>query len=59
VLETALPVKFAATIREALGRSPELPAALADLEARPKRFTVLAAEVGAVKAFIEQHAPAP
>jgi len=59
VLETALPVKFAATIREALGRSPELPAALADLESRPKRFTVLAADVGAVKAFIEQHAPAP
>jgi len=58
VLETALPVKFAETIQEALGRRPELPAALADLESRPKRFTVVKADVGVVKAFIEAHAPA-
>jgi len=58
VLETALPVKFADTIEEALGRRPALPAALADLESRPKRFTVLPAEVAAVKAFVEAHAPA-
>ncbi|MFL6698311.1 MAG: threonine synthase [Vitreoscilla sp.] len=58
VLETALPVKFADTIEEALGRRPELPAALADLESRPKRFTVIKADVDVVKAIIEAHAPA-
>jgi threonine synthase len=58
VLETALPVKFAATIEEALGRRPALPAALADLESRPKRFTVVPADVAVVKAFVETHAPA-
>jgi len=58
VLETALPVKFAATIQEALGRVPAPPAALADLESRPRRFTVLPAEAAAVKSFIETHAPA-
>jgi threonine synthase len=58
VLETALPVKFADTIQEALGRRPALPAALADLESRPRRCTVIEADAGAVKAFIEAHAPA-
>ncbi len=58
VLETALPVKFADTIQEALGRRPELPAGLSDLESRPKRFTVIKADVDVVKAFVEAHAPA-
>ena len=58
VLETALPIKFADTIEEALGRRPALPAALADLESRPKRFTVIKADVAVVKAFVEAHAPA-
>jgi len=58
VLETALPVKFAETIAEALGRKPALPPALADLESRPKRFTVIQADVNVVKAFVEAHAPA-
>jgi threonine synthase len=56
VLETALPAKFAATIREALGRDPERPAALQGLEDRPRRFTVLPADAGRVKAYIEAHA---
>jgi threonine synthase len=55
VLETALPAKFAATIEEALGRVPDLPAALQDLEARPRRFTRLAPDAAAVKAYIESH----
>ena len=42
-IETALPAKFAATIREALGRDPERPAAYADLESRPQRSTRAAA----------------
>jgi threonine synthase len=58
VLETALPVKFAATIEEALGRKPAAPAGLGDLESRPKRFAVVPADAGVVKAFIEAHAPA-
>ena len=59
VLETALPIKFADTIQEALGRKPALPAALADLESRPKRFTVVPASVDVIKAFVEAHAPSP
>jgi threonine synthase len=56
VLETALPAKFAATIREAVGRDPEPPAALRGIEQLPRRFTVMKPDVAAVKAFIEQHA---
>ncbi len=53
VLETALPAKFAATIEEALGRQPLRPAALEGIEALPKRFTDLPADVAMVKAYIE------
>ena len=55
VLETALPAKFAETIREALGIEPPRPAALADLESRPRRVSVMAADVAAVKRFITEH----
>jgi threonine synthase len=55
VLETALPAKFAATIVEALGREPERPPGFAGIEALPKRFTVLPADVGAVQRYIEAH----
>jgi threonine synthase len=58
VLETALPAKFAATIREALGREPERPPGLEGIEALPKRFTVLPAQVGPVKHYIEAHCTA-
>ena len=53
VLETALPAKFADTIEEAIGRRPEPPAALAGLEALPRRFTVMDADVAAVKRCIQ------
>jgi threonine synthase len=56
VLETALPAKFAATIREALGRDPERPAGFEGIEALPKRFAVVPADVDAVKRYIEGHA---
>ena len=56
VLETALPAKFAATIREALGREPERPPGFEGIEALPKRFTVMPADVLAVKRYIEAHA---
>ncbi|HSV71298.1 MAG TPA: threonine synthase [Methylibium sp.] len=52
VLETALPIKFAATIREALGRDPARPAALEGLENLPKRFKVMPVDTEAVKACI-------
>jgi len=52
-LETALPAKFAATIRAALGRVPERPAELADLEKRPQRFEVVANDPEALKRRIE------
>jgi threonine synthase len=55
VLETALPAKFAATIREALGREPERPAGFEGIENLPKRFTVLPADVQAVKRYIATH----
>jgi threonine synthase len=55
-VETALPAKFSATIKEALGVEPERPAAYAGLEARPQRFETLPADTGRVKAFIAAHA---
>ncbi|MDR2335572.1 MAG: threonine synthase [Burkholderiaceae bacterium] len=55
VLETALPIKFAATIEEALGREPDRPAKFDGIEALPKRVVVMAADVQKVKDFIEQN----
>jgi threonine synthase len=55
VLETALPIKFAATIVEALGREPLRPAGFEGLELLPKRVTVLPPDVQRVKDFIAAH----
>ncbi len=55
VLETALPIKFADTIPEALGHAPACPPAFAYLPQRPQRVTVMPADVAQVKAFIQQH----
>jgi len=57
-VETALPAKFAATIREALNRDPPRPAGFVGLEALPQRFVTMPADVASVKAYIAQHAPA-
>ena len=57
-LETALPAKFAATIREALGFEPPRPPAYADLESKPQRCTVLPADAARVKSFVAAHAGA-
>jgi threonine synthase len=54
VLETALPIKFAATIVEALGREPDRPAKFEGIEALPKRVQVMEADVAAIKALIAQ-----
>ena len=55
VLETALPIKFAETIQEALGHAPERPDRFAGIEALPKRVQVMPADVELVKAYIERH----
>lgn len=55
VLETALPIKFAETIVEALGREPERPAKFAGIEQLPKRVTVLPNDAAQVKQFIAAH----
>ena len=54
VLETALPIKFAATIVEALGHEPDRPAQFAGMEDLPRRVRVMDADVQAIKAFIVQ-----
>ena len=54
VLETALPIKFAATIREALGRDPDRPAKFDGIEDLPRRVQVLPADADRVKALITQ-----
>jgi threonine synthase len=51
-LETALPAKFPATIREALGVEPPRPSGYAGLESRPQHVTVLPADAARVAAFI-------
>ena len=58
VLETALPIKFAQTIEEALGRPPARPAGFEGLEDKPRRVQVMPADVEQVKAYIAAHAQA-
>ncbi len=56
VLETALPVKFAEAIVEAIGREPDRPASMRGIEQLPKRFVSMAPDVRAVKRYITEHA---
>lgn len=51
-LETALPVKFAETISEAIGREPETPARFADIMDADRHVTDLPNDAEAVKRFI-------
>jgi threonine synthase len=55
-LETALPAKFAETIREALGRDPDRPAAFVGIEQLPQHFETLPADVQRVRDFVQAHA---
>ena len=52
VLETALPIKFAETIEEALGRLPPCPAKFEGIEALPKRVKLMPADVVQIKSYI-------
>jgi threonine synthase len=55
-LETALPVKFAETIVEAIGVEPPRPAAFEGIEGRPQRCEAIAADAEALKDYIARHA---
>ena len=55
VLETALPIKFAETIVEALGQQPDRPVQFNGIEGLPKRVKVMPASTPAVQAFIVDH----
>jgi len=55
-LETALPVKFDATIVEALGRHAPRPPAFEGIEQRPQRVREMAPDAGALKRYIEDQA---
>ena len=56
VLETALPIKFAATIEEALGQSPPRPAGFEGIEDLPKRVKLLPADAAAIQRYIAENA---
>ncbi len=55
VLETALPIKFAETIEEALGRLPTRPARFEGIEALPKRVKIMPADVALIKRYIVEN----
>ncbi len=55
VLETALPIKFASTIEEALGHPPSRPSAFEGIEDLPQHVTEMAPDVQVVKQFIVDH----
>ncbi|MCX7228691.1 MAG: threonine synthase [Burkholderiales bacterium] len=57
-LETALPAKFAETIREALGRDPGRPTAYEGIESLAQRYTRMPADVAMLKRYIAERAPA-
>ena len=53
-LETALPVKFAESITEAIGHEPERPAGFENIEDLPQRSVVKDANANEIKAFIKE-----
>ena len=55
VMETALPIKFSATIEEALGRMPDRPAKFEGIEALPKRVKDLPADAAEIKRYIVEN----
>ena len=55
-LETALAVKFEATIREALGQPAPRPAGFEGIEERPQRFEVMRPEAARIREYIAEHA---
>ena len=56
MLETALPAKFNATVREAIGVDAPRPARFAGIETLPRRVKTLPADLGRLEAFIAENA---
>lgn len=57
VLETALPVKFAETIVEAIGIEPPRPARFCGIESLPRRVVEIDPDIGQLRALIEVDQP--
>ncbi len=55
-LATAHPAKFPDAVKRAIGKDPDRPDALKDLEKRKQRLTVLPADISKVKDYISQNA---
>jgi threonine synthase len=55
VLETALPIKFGATIQEALGRPADCPTTFEGIERLPQRVVNMPVDVKKIQDFIEEH----
>lgn len=55
-LATAHPAKFPDAVRKAIGRDPERPPAVQNLEKRPRRCAILPADVDAIKDYVAEHA---
>jgi len=55
VLETALPIKFAATLVEALGCEPDRPPQFNGIEALPQRVLIMAADTALIQRYIAEH----
>ena len=55
VLETALPIKFEKSILEAIGKKPERPDALKEIELLDQKLEVLDNDVGLIRSFIREN----
>jgi threonine synthase len=55
VLETALPIKFASTIEEAVGQAPPVPEQFNNLEHLPQKVEIMSNDVQKIKDFISTH----
>ena len=55
-LATAHPAKFGSTVEQAIGKQPDLPPSLAELEGKPSRCEVLDCSIEALMAYVESHA---
>jgi threonine synthase len=58
VLETALPAKFAETIREALDIDPPRPSSMQGIESLARRFQVMPPDAALVKRYIREYGQA-
>jgi threonine synthase len=57
ILATAHPAKFPDAVAEAIGRAPQSPKALAELEKRPERMEILSNKLPLLRQFISSRLP--